>query len=56
MTEVKNKYKPNERQQQCIDNIQGKVMVLAGPGTGKTFTLTKRIASMINNNIIKLIS
>ena len=51
MTEVKNKYKPNERQQQCIDNIQGKVMVLAGPGTGKTFTLTKRIASMINNNI-----
>ena len=41
MTEIK----PNAKQQECIDNIEGKYLVLAGPGTGKTFT----IASIINN-------
>ena len=51
MTEEKNKHKPNERQQQCIDTINGKVMVLAGPGTGKTFTVTKRIARMLADGI-----
>ena len=51
MSESKDKHKPNERQQLCIDSINGKIMVLAGPGTGKTFTVTKRIASMIKNNI-----
>ena len=30
------KFKPNEKQQECIDNIEGKYLVLAGPGTGKT--------------------
>ena len=47
----KNDLKPNERQQKCIDRINGKIMVLAGPGTGKTFTVTKRIAHMIESNI-----
>lgn len=51
MQTTKIKHKPNERQQQCIDNIDGKIMVLAGPGTGKTFTVTKRIASMIERGI-----
>ena len=45
------KHKPNERQQACIDCIDGKVMVLAGPGTGKTFTVINRIASMIEKGI-----
>ncbi len=49
--EILNVKTPNKRQQECIDNIEGKVMVLAGPGTGKTFTVTKRIASMINKGI-----
>lgn len=40
---------PNEKQQACIDNIDGFYMVLAGPGTGKTFTLTKRIKAMIED-------
>ena len=51
MQEIKVKHKPNERQQMCIDTIDGKVMVLAGPGTGKTFTVTKRISSMIEKGI-----
>lgn len=51
MQEKKKIYKPNERQQLCIDNIDGKIMVLAGPGTGKTFTVTKRIASMIEKGV-----
>ncbi len=42
---------PNEKQQKCIDKIDGKIMVLAGPGTGKTFTVTKRVASMLNRGI-----
>ena len=51
MLKIKSEYKPNERQQQCIDNIEGKIMVLAGPGTGKTFTIIQRIASMLMKNI-----
>ena len=33
--------KPNAKQQECIENINGKYLVLAGPGTGKTFTIRK---------------
>lgn len=44
--------KPNTRQKECIDNINGTYMVLAGPGTGKTFTLTNRIKSMIEKHNI----
>lgn len=43
--------KPNTKQQECIDNINGKYLVLAGPGTGKTFTIIKRIKSMIELGI-----
>lgn len=39
--------KPNERQQQAIDIQKGQVMLLAGPGTGKTFTVINRIEQMI---------
>lgn len=35
--------KPNRRQQEAIDIIKGSVMLLAGPGTGKTFTVINRI-------------
>ncbi len=45
-TEIK-KIQPNKKQQECIDNIDGTVMVLAGPGTGKTFTLIQRLRAMI---------
>lgn len=41
------KIEPNLKQKECIDSIEGSIMVLAGPGTGKTFTLIQRIKSMI---------
>ena len=43
--------KPNELQQKCIDSINGQYLVLAGPGTGKTFTVIERIKNMLNKNI-----
>lgn len=38
-------------QKKCVDNIKGKYLVLAGPGTGKTFTLIQRIKKMIELGI-----
>jgi DNA helicase-2/ATP-dependent DNA helicase PcrA len=43
--------KPNTKQQECIDNIDGKYLVLAGPGTGKTFTIIQRIKAMLERGI-----
>lgn len=48
---AKPKIKPNERQQQAIDIQNGQVMLLAGPGTGKTFTVINRIEQMIENGV-----
>lgn len=45
----KEEKRPNELQQKCIDSIDGKYLVLAGPGTGKTFTITNRIRNMVKN-------
>lgn len=42
---------PNEKQLECIKNIEGKYLVLAGPGTGKTFTIIQRIKNMIEEGI-----
>ena len=38
VVEVRPKITPNARQKEAIDTIQGPVMLLAGPGAGKTFT------------------
>ncbi len=43
--------KPNTKQQECIDNLEGKYLVIAGPGTGKTFTVTQRIKAILNKGI-----
>ncbi len=43
--------KPNIKQQECIDTLLGSVMVLAGPGTGKTFTVIERIKHMLECGI-----
>jgi len=37
----------NPTQKQAVDSIDGPVMVLAGPGTGKTQVLTVRIANIL---------
>ncbi|MCM1257399.1 MAG: ATP-dependent helicase [Roseburia sp.] len=39
--------KLNEGQEQAIKHGEGPMMVLAGPGSGKTFTITKRIEYLI---------
>ncbi|MBI4160253.1 ATP-dependent helicase [Candidatus Wolfebacteria bacterium] len=37
----------NDEQRRAVDTIDGPVMVIAGPGTGKTEVLTMRIANII---------
>ncbi|MBY0310422.1 ATP-dependent helicase [Patescibacteria group bacterium] len=39
--------KLNKRQRQAVDAVEGPVMVIAGPGTGKTQILTLRIANIL---------
>jgi DNA helicase-2/ATP-dependent DNA helicase PcrA len=41
--------KLNPRQQQAVDAIYGPVMVIAGPGTGKTEVLSMRIAALLRS-------
>ncbi len=37
----------NSKQKEAVDTIEGPVMVIAGPGTGKTTILTLRIANIL---------
>jgi len=39
----------NDEQKKCVDveNLDGKFLVLAGPGTGKTHTVIRRLQAMI---------
>ncbi|MGM0482284.1 MAG: ATP-dependent DNA helicase [Patescibacteria group bacterium] len=39
----------NPSQKEAVDSIEGPVMVVAGPGTGKTSVLVMRIASILAN-------
>lgn len=41
--------KLNPAQKEAVDSIEGPVMVIAGPGTGKTQILTLRIANILQN-------
>jgi len=43
----------NDRQQQAIRETEGPVLMIAGPGTGKTFTLVKRLAYLVMNKDVK---
>lgn len=42
----------NEKQRQAVDCIDGPVMVIAGPGTGKTELLSMRIANILKQTDI----
>lgn len=46
---LENLNKLNPEQRQAVDQTEGPVMVLAGPGTGKTQVLATRIANILNN-------
>ena len=50
--EVSRKIIPNAGQKLCIESLNGPIMVLAGPGTGKTFTIIQRIKFMIEQGIL----
>lgn len=39
--------KPNPAQQLAIDTTEGPVVIVAGPGSGKTFTLVERVVALI---------
>ena len=41
--------KLNDRQKEAVDTIYGAVMVIAGPGTGKTEVLSMRIANLLRS-------
>lgn len=43
----------NENQRLAISNVDGPVLIIAGPGTGKTFTLVQRALYMIQECGVK---
>ena len=41
----------NDMQQEAVNHPPGPLLIVAGPGTGKTHTITRRIATLIDNGI-----
>ena len=44
----------NDKQREAVDRIEGPVLVIAGAGSGKTMTLSYRVANMVLNHGIDL--
>jgi DNA helicase-2/ATP-dependent DNA helicase PcrA len=43
----------NEAQQQAVQHTGGPLLIVAGPGTGKTFTLARRVACLLEKGIAR---
>lgn len=43
----------NPQQQKAIEHIDGPLLIIAGPGSGKTFTLVERIINLIQNHNVE---
>lgn len=43
----KNTREPNKEQKKCIETKENKYLVIAGPGTGKTFTVSQKIKYLV---------
>jgi len=46
-------YSLNQNQQLAVENIEGPMLIIAGPGSGKTLTLIERIYNIIETKNIK---
>lgn len=44
---------PNDQQQELIDATEGTYLVDAGAGTGKTFTVTRRYANILDQDDVE---
>ena len=44
----------NENQVKAVKAVDGPVLIIAGPGTGKTYTLVKRIAYLVSEKAFQL--
>jgi DNA helicase-2/ATP-dependent DNA helicase PcrA len=42
---------PNKEQQDVIDHKDGPALILAGPGTGKTFVIVERVQKLVAQNV-----
>lgn len=45
------KKEPTEEQKKAIETIDGPQMIIAGPGSGKTFVITQKIIHLINSGV-----
>jgi len=50
-TSLNKKYLSKERYRAVVEHGNGKLVVSAGPGTGKTFSLLKKIENLIDNDV-----